>query len=166
MDENELLDIMRSIVAELEAADHNNFPSKIQNSIEPVAWLARNIWVALGRNHLYASSIPVWREVREVLSRAVRLRNPNEATLWWLESLRTNPENIAFLAHLATKEQYLDIRKTILNTLQGLIAQARAQNNDDYEALRLLVDLFLKDAVWERERETPPPWDMGRGSES
>jgi hypothetical protein len=161
MDDNELLEIMKAIVAELDAADDNSFPSKIQNAIERLAKVARSRWAALGRNDLYPSSMPVWREVREVLSRAVRLMNPNEATSWWLESLCTKLENIAFLAGLATKPDCLANRKIILITLQELIAQARAQNNDDYDALRLLAHIVSPPPV--PERDIPEQWDISGG---
>jgi hypothetical protein len=159
MDENELLELGKAIVEQLEAADDNNFPSKLQNAIQPIAKVARKIWAGLGNHDLYAKSEPVWRDVREVLSRAVRLINPDDPDLWWIKAGRVSLDDIVFLAGVATDPEHsLKTRQTTFVTLQEIVNQAREQNSGVYDTLRFLVRLVPTDPVW--ESETVSRWAM------
>jgi hypothetical protein len=162
MDEFDI-NILTAMIREITAANGTSCALRITNLIEQAAKLARRYWTeSTSHAGLWDLSQPVWRELRESLSRLDR-QNTGDSAILQLGAGRPDIDNIAHLALIAARAE--DNRRTSLmavRALYELMADARRQGGETHRAIRIIVGLSPPPEIIQRE-ELPSLFPMSDG---
>jgi len=145
---------LAALLDNLDQVSLEDYTVGVDGAIGRLAEFARNYWTGQSKQFLWDASAPIWRKVRESIALADD-HNHSRRYLWSV-AVRTNIEDIAFLAAVATRDYDDKVKAGAQNRLRALISATVQEDGVDNRALQLLASLTLRTRVV--AQESPTPW--------
>lgn len=136
-----------ALVAHLDQVSLENYLSGIDGAIGQLCQFAHGYWANCNSPVLWEASAPVWRKIRDSLSGPDGHQGHRQV---WSAPVRTNIEEIAFLAAVATSDYEATTKAAARRQLMALVTATADEGGPDNRALQLLAGTILRSRVVER----------------